>query len=576
MVEATCPRSEYPRPQLVRESWINLNGKWMFEIDQGKSGRERGLAESRELAGSILVPFCPESALSGVGHTDFMSAVWYKRAFELPASWKGGRVLLHFGAVDYAAEAWVNGISAGRHEGGYSSFSFDITKCLRAGSNLLTVCAEDDVRSGRQPRGKQSDRFGSYGCLYTRTTGIWQTVWLERVPEIHIASLRITPDARNGCVSAEALFNEHIAGGNISARVSLGGKAVAEKYAAVSGRRAQLHIELPAPRLWSPDDPCLYDLSLELSPDGSEPDRVLSYFGLRDVSWGGGAMHLNGKPLFQRLILDQGFYPSGIYTAPTDEELKNDILLGKAMGFNGARLHQKMFEERYLYWADRLGYLVWGEHASWGLDISGPEGLKRFLPEWAETLGRDYSHPCIVGWCPFNETHPGQDDAVLEQVYTVTKQLDRTRPVIDTSGYVHTETDIYDVHDYSQDVEGFASRYEELAHGEVHQNFAGREQPYRGQPYFVSEFGGIWWNPDRQDEAAWGYGERPASEEEFLRRFEGMVNALLGNPKVCAFCYTQLTDVEQEVNGLYTYDRKPKFDAGTIRRIVSAKAAVER
>jgi beta-galactosidase/beta-glucuronidase len=296
------------------------------------------------------------------------------------------------------------------------------------------------------------------------------------------------------------------------------------------------------------------------------------------VSFDDCKMYINGKAVFQRLILDQGFYPDSIYTAPTDDALRGDIELSMAMGFNGARLHQKMFESRFLYWADKLGYIVWGEHASWGLSLSNPNGLERFLPEWLETVERDYSHPSIIGWCPFNETgdqHTIQDDSILATVYAVTKQLDGTRPVIDTSGYLHVITDIYDVHDYDQNTETFAARYAGVKTDEdVHRNYPLRER-YDGQSYFVSEYGGIWWNPEQKDNKAWGYGERPRTEEEFLKRYEGLTMALLNHPGMCAFCYTQLTDVEQEVNGLYTYDRKPKFDPAIIREINMRKAAIE-
>ena len=300
---------------------------------------------------------------------------------------------------------------------------------------------------------------------------------------------------------------------------------------------------------------------------------------------------INGKPVFQRLVLDQGFYPEGIYTAPTDMALKNDIEISMGLGFNGARMHEKIFEARYIYWADKLGYLVWGEHANWGLNITTPMGLERFLPEWMEALERDFNSPALIGWCPFNETWDRkftlpengswdpkgirQDDEVLRIVYNVTKMVDKTRPVIDTSGNYHVVTDIFDIHDYEQDPEKFAEKFEPMKNGgKPFVNYPDR-QKYEGQPYFVSEYGGIWWNPEQKDGKAWGYGQRPKSEEEFLKRYEGLTSILLRNPKICAFCYTQLYDVEQEVNGLYTYDRKPKFDAKIIREINSRKAAIE-
>ena len=569
------PRPEHPRPQFVRTEWFNLNGTWDFCIDSGRSGRARGLVSGQPFSDSILVPFCPESALSGIGCLDFMPAVWYRRVFSLPEDWTVGRILLHFGAVDYEAEVWINGQAAGKHRGGYTPFTLDITERLQSGENTMTVCAEDDNRSGLQPRGKQSAQYHSHGCDYTRTTGIWQTVWLEHVPDRYIVSLKLFPDLDAGSVHLEAVFNTHLEGAELAAEASFAGRPVGSASVQVCGRQARLTVRLSETHPWQVGDPALYDLTCSLA-GGSAPDRLTSYFGLRSVSWDGKAMLLNGKPLFQRLILDQGFYPDGIYTAPSDDELRRDIERSMALGFNGARLHQKIFEERFLYWADRLGYLVWGEHASWGLDISSPAGLERFLPEWLEALNRDVSHPAIVGWCPFNETNIRQDSQVLATVYAVTKALDPTRPVIDTSGYVHVVTDIYDVHNYDQDVAAFTARFAPLAEGgPAWVNTPGQEQ-YGGQPYFVSEFGGIWWNPRQTDGKAWGYGNRPENEAAFLRRFRGLVDALLDNPAICAFCYTQLTDVEQEVNGLYTYDRQVKFPPEQIRAIVSREAAIER
>ena len=577
MTEKNIPRSEHPNPQMMREAWMNLNGEWAFEMDFGRSGRERGLAQAEALSGKILVPFCPESRLSGVAYTDFMPAVWYSRTVCLPAEWrKSGRVLLRFGAVDYETEVWVNGVSVGTHRGGYSAFAFDITKHLRDGENRITVCAEDDVRSRRQPAGKQSSRVYSYGCSYTRTTGIWQTVWMEHVPETYIRALRILPDVANERVRVSVLLGGSAAEGLTAECTAL---YVGEEKAAAAvrahWRTAELWLSLPNPELWEAGHGRLYDLTVRLTRDGEAADTVQSYFGMRDVDLDGSAIRINGKIVFQRLILDQGFYPDGVYTAPDEAELKADIERSMAMGFNGARLHEKVFEPRFLYWADRLGYLCWGEHANWEMDESVEAALYRFLPEWEEIMERDYSHPCIVGWCPFNETRQGQIDGVIRAVYETTKRLDPSRPVIDTSGWHHVITDIFDTHDYNQDPAELAAHHAPAiekkcptAHNHV------SEKAWTGEtPYFVSEFGGARWSA-RTD--GWGYGDGPKTVEEFIRRYDGLVTALLDNPGVCAFCYTQLTDVEQEQNGLYTYDRKPKFDPAVIAASTSKPAAIER
>ena len=595
------PRPEYPRPQFTRTDWMNLNGTWQFEIDHGRSGRPRGLAGAASLSGSILVPFCPESELSGVGCKDFMAAVWYRRTFDLDPTWKNGRVLLHFGAVDYDAEVFVNGVSAGRHRGGYASFTLDITPYVREGENVLTVCAEDDNRTGLQPRGKQSSEYHSHGCDYTRTTGIWQTVWLEHVPSVYVAAIKYYPDAGNATVHMEVEFNAPATGGTFAAVAAFDGRTVGSASVKVAGSRCRLALPLSESHLWAPGEPRLYDLSLSLDgvrSDGTAfADRIESYFGLRTVTWDGHSIQINGKPVFQRLILDQGFWPDGIYTARSDEELRADIERSMAMGFNGARMHEKIFEARFIHWADRMGYLVWGEMANWGLDITTPMGLERFLPEWLESVKRDFNSPALVGWCPFNETwdapnalgagRTAQDDEVLRQVYLVTKAIDPTRPVIDTSGNFHVVTDIFDIHDYEQDVAKFAAKFEDMRTGgrmqadgtmerggTVFNTFPDRQR-YAGQPYFVSEYGGIWWNPEHAGSESWGYGERPRTEAEFLERYRGLTLAMLENPNICAFCYTQLTDVEQETNGLYTYARQPKFDPAVIRAINETRAAIE-
>lgn len=591
-MQNTIPRPEYPRPQMIRDQWINLNGEWEFEIDHGKSGKERKLFTANKLNGKIIVPFCPESRLSGVENKDFMPAVWYRKEFSIPDTWNLKRILLHFGAVDYETEVWINGVSAGKHRGGYSSFTFDITRLLVPGSNIITVCAEDDVRSGAQPRGKQSSKYYSNGCDYTRTTGIWQTVWLECVPEEYISSLKYIPDPENGCVHIEGSFTGEVTGYSLEVKAYFAEKNVGSSSAYITGKRVSLTVNLTEQHLWGPGEPNLYNLEISLCKGNECVDKIASYFGLRSIALRDNAILINGKPVFQRLVLDQGFYPDGIYTAPTDEDLKKDIELSLGLGFNGARMHQKIFEQRYIYWADKLGYLLWGEHGSWGLDITTSMGLERFLPEWMEAMERDFNSPSIIGWCPFNETWDKnyelpengawdpkgirQDDEVLRIVYNVTKMFDKTRPVIDTSGNYHVVTDIFDIHDYEQDVRKFAAKFEPMKNGGEAFNTYPQRQKYNGQPYFVSEYGGIWWNPEQKDDKSWGYGIRPMNEEEFIQRYEGLTNALLDNPGICAFCYTQLYDVEQEVNGLYKYDRTEKFDPEIFKRINSRRAAIER
>lgn len=556
------PRPEHPFPQFMREDWLNLNGTWQFEIDRGMSGFDRRLFESGTLASQINVPFCPESDLSGIGDKDFMTCVWYKRSVTLPASFKGKRTILHIGACDYFTTVWVNGKEAVNHRGGYISFSCDITDFLKEGENDITVRAIDDTRSGDQPVGKQCYAFHSQGCHYTRTTGIWQTVWLEAVPEAYIVSAKYYTSI-DGTVRIAAI-TKNAFGKTLKVKASFAGKTAAEASATIKADSTEITLKIDDPKLWFPGVPNLYDLDLCL-----EEDQVKSYFGIREVAYSDHRFYVNGKSVFGRFILDQGFYPDGIYTAPSDEALKHDIEMSMACGYNGARLHQKIFEPRFLYHADRLGYMVWEEHANWGLDIARIGAFKNFTGEWLEALERDFNHPAIIGWCPFNETQPNEDKELIKLIYNMTKSLDPTRPVIDTSGWVHVSgcCDMYDCHDYEQDPAIFKARYDKLMAGEKIDDNTPLDL------CFVSEFGGTWWSPGVK--GGWGYGASPADMDEFLRRYEGLVSALLANERLCAFCYTQLTDVEQEQNGLYTYDRRAKFPVEKIAAITSAKAAVE-
>ena len=574
---ASIPRPEYPRPDCAREQWQNLNGRWQFEMDPGLSGVARGLPGADSLSGEIVVPFCMESALSEMHHVDFMEGVWYRRTFSAPEAWAGTRIMLRFEAVDYHTRAWVNGTFVGQHRGGYSPFGFDITDALRRGDNVLTVFAEDDTRSPMQPSGKQAERYASHGCHYTRTTGIWQTVWLEPVPAAHIDRLHMTPDPESGVLRVDVHTSVAASGGSVRLVVSADGDTVADLTAPVVGTVARVNAQLRDVRWWSQADPFLYDVTVTMISPNGERDVVTSYAGMRNLGIRGMALLLNGKPKFQRLVLDQGFYPDGIYTAPTDDALRRDIEMSQAFGFDGARLHMRVFERRFLYWADKLGYLVWGEYPNWGIAHSNPATLARVHEEWTEVMKRDINHPSIVGWCPFNETARDQDADTLRAIFRTTKLADPTRPCIDTSGYTHTElTEIYDVHCYEQDPAKFTERFQPmLTGGETWRNFPDHDAAYAGQPYFVSEYGGIWWNPGQRGTDAWGYGDRPTSEAEFVERYRKLTTALLRHPMMCALCYTQLYDVEQEVNGLATYDRKVKFDPQIIRDINQQVAAIE-
>ena len=574
------PRPEHPNPQSVRERWENLNGEWSFAVDWSKSGRARDLKLGE--AGydkKIIVPFCPESELSGVGIKDFMPAVWYARKIEISATDLTGKVLLNIGACDWFCEVFVNGESCGTHRGGYSSFRLDITAKLKEGENTLVILAEDDTRSGLQATGKQSTWFASHGCFYTRTTGIWQTVWLEFVPRDYIKSFYVTADTENSI----AVVNGTTCGcGKISAVAYYEGKEVGSATAYACGSFS-IALPLSELHLWEIGCGRLYDLKLTFNDD-----TVTSYFGMRTVGFDGMKFMLNGKSVFQRLVLDQGFYPDGIYTAATEDALIKDIQISLDCGFNGARLHEKAFEPRFLYHADKMGYLVWGEYGNWGLDHSNPAVTDNVVPEWLELIERDRSHPALIGWCPFNETwdyegNKRQRNALLATVYKVTKAVDPTRPCIDTSGNFHVITDIFDVHNYEQDPKIFKETYLPLETEGVLTDRHSKRQTYRGEPVFMSEYGGIGLTEGCDDEygatanhtTTWSYGKAATCIAEYIDRYRALTDAMLDNSAMHGFCYTQLYDVEQEQNGIYTYDRRPKLDVSIIKEINTRKAAIE-
>ena len=581
MEKTIIPRPEHPEPMMQRENWQNLNGEWLFHTNPIGSA-EKVMIEPFATAPytqKILVPFCPQSKLSGIENKDFMRMVWYKRIITFTEEQLKGRVILHFGAVDYEATVYINGEKIGNHFGGYSSFKFDITDYAKVGENDLTLSAKDVMDN--IPRGKQChDSYNPYGCLYTRTTGIWQTVWLEFVPNAYIKTAKYYPDIKETAFDIELTLSK---AGTVTVEATYEGKPVGSVTKEADGNYLRLHLPLNEKHLWEPGHGRLYDLKLTLETE-NEKDVVSSYAGLREVALDGFKFKLNGKSIFLRTVLDQGYYPDGIYTAPTDEDLKRDIEMSMEIGFNGARPHEKIFEPRYLYHCDKAGYLVWGEHANWGLDINNGCGLLKFMPEWSEAVERDFNHPAIIGWCPFNETG-GQNSVtarrILKAVYEETKRLDPTRPVIDTSGFCHVMTDIYDQHDYQQNTEKFRESY--INYNGKQDSFKfddSRKQIYIPDlPFYVSEFGGLKWVPESKKtevpENAWGCGA-PETEDAFFTRYEEFVAALLEAPNIMGFCYTQLYDVEQEVNGLYTYDREKKFeDYSRITAANTKKAAIE-
>ena len=591
-VMAQIPRAEYPRPQFERSEWQNLNGEWSYTLDPVKTGWERGLKDSKGFDGKIMVPFAPESKLSGVEHKEFIPCIWYQREIAIPAEWEGKDILLNFGAVYYESEIYIDGKFIDRHFGGSDSFSVDITSFVKAGGkHSLVVNAKSDLRSRMQSAGKQSLRHGPFECMYTRTTGIWQTVWLEAVAPAGISRVKISTDIDRSMVAMEFTMRRNESGNMLTINVKDGDKVVASDCGPVaSGSVVMLPIKKA--KLWSPESPFLYDVEFELKDAaGKVIDRATSYFGMRKIHTDGNKIYLNNEPYYQRLVLDQGFYPDGVWTAPSDDALRHDIEMSKEAGFNGARLHQKVFEERFHYWADKLGYLTWGEAPSWGLDANDVEAARNFLMEWRNLVVRDMNHPSIVTWTPFNEEFwpdETQYPRFIVDIYTITKQLDPSRPVNTVSGGQHIVTDIWTEHHYEQNPDKLReiiyNNGKMFVRGHAvqarHRGNVGFNRPvlndpytfptYKGDiPYILDEFGGIKCmeaNPAK--DGAWGYGDAAQTKEDFYKRLEAQVRGLIEmSDKMWGFCYTQLTDVMQEQNGVYYYDRGVKYDMERVRKI---------
>ena len=547
------PRPEYPRPSLRRRDWINLNGEWRFAFDQPTFDR------------AILVPFAYQSALSGIGRPDLHDTVWYARRFVAPDA---DCLLLHFGAVDYRATVFINDVEVGCHEGGHTPFSIDITSALRPGDNELVVRADDPATDRTIPRGKQFWGERPEGIFYTATTGIWQTVWLEPLSQLHITSLRLRPTLDQGSLDFEVATSGPVA--QVDLAISLRGRSVGG-FGGVPGQGCVTLAEVVP---WAPESPVLYDVTARLLDEaGSELDRVESYFGLRTIEARDGHVHLNGEPYTQRLVLDQGYFPGGWYTAASDADLRRDIELAKAFGFNGARKHQKVEDPRWLYWADRLGFLVWAEMPNFHEHTV--EAEQRLLHELTAAIERDRDHPSVVAWVPLNEsfgfTRPLKDDVLatlLVRLYRLAHHLDGTRPVVSNDGWEHALTDLCTLHDYGPPAD-LRQRYRSLA---TALDPPGRPLPpylpgyqYRGEPVLVTEFGGVALRAD----AGWNYG-RAASADELVRTYADMMSALLQGP-VDGFCYTQLADIQQERNGLLSFDRRPKVEPSMIRPLTQER-----
>ncbi|OMF21179.1 glycoside hydrolase family 2 [Paenibacillus sp. FSL H8-0548] len=582
-------RNEYPRPQFERTSWLNLNGEWEFAYDDTNVGCDNRWYEGENFDRKIQVPFCYQSELSGIHEQAFHDIVWYRKNVELPSEYAGKRIILHFGAVDYEAKVWVNGHLVASHEGGHTPFQADVTAALQvSGKNIIVVRAQDYSKDVTLPRGKQYWKEKSEQVFYTRTTGIWQTVWIEAVNAAHVEHVRLTPDIDSNKIHIRSyikgteLYNSL----RLSIKISFEGELIAEDVIRVMAQEEEVSIKLHdfndhgLGRWWSPEKPHLYDVEFRLLDGEEELDQVKSYFGMRKISIEDGVICLNNRPYYMKLILDQGYFPGGVLTAPSDEMLRTDVGLTKQMGFNGARKHQKIEDPRYLYWCDKLGLLVWGEMAN-AYQFS-EQYVGRITKEWQEAVQRDYNHPCIVVWVPLNESW-GTPNILIDKrqqhhastLYYLTKSLDDTRPVISNDGWEHVKSDIYTVHDYECREEVLARRYAtpELA---IKSDPQGRKImipgfSYHGEPVQLSEFGGISYIQGSSE--GWGYSSAK-DNQDFLNRLTAVMRPVIAAGGLQGYCYTQLTDVEQEKNGLLTFDRVPKLPIETYRELVAGATPI--
>ncbi|MEH7504160.1 sugar-binding domain-containing protein [Neobacillus drentensis] len=587
-------RPEYPRPQFVRKEWLNLNGEWDFTFDDQNVGlKEKWFQKDHPFDQKINVPFAYQSELSGIQDSSFHDHVWYRREFTVPHDWNDQRVLLHFGAVDYRAWIYVNGQYAGFHEGGHVSFSLDITDQLTWGTETVVVRVEDPSTDETIPRGKQIWEEKSKAIWYTRTTGIWQTVWLEPVRPTSISKLRLTPDIDRGDIIVEFDILGNFLDKKADIEVSFKGEKIAKDSIEVFESYNKRSINLYNRKIfrtafhntgwnWSPENPHLFDIKITLKDDANQVtfDEVDSYFGMRKIHRENGMVYLNNKPYYQKLVLDQGYWPEGLLTAPSDDDLKKDIELALEMGFNGCRKHQKVEDPRFLYWADQLGYLVWGECPS--SPSYSEDAVARLTKEWIEIVERDYNHPSLVAWVPVNESwgvpfikgNKQQQHHSLAMFHLI-HSLDSTRLVISNDGWELTETDICAIHNYSHGSDEEKSKYEAFKETLATKEALLHSKPsghgvyadgfhHQGEPILLTEFGGIGFKVGEDN--GWGYTS-VKNVEEFTADYRRIMEAVYASNVLHGYCYTQLTDVEQEINGLLTYHREPKCELAKIKEM---------
>lgn len=566
------PRPEHPRPDFVRPDWLNLNGEWEFAFDDAKVGvAEKWFSIDKHFDDKIVVPFCYQCELSGVNVQDKHEVMWYRRSFEIPASMEGKQILLRFGAVDFECDVFVNGVKAGSHRGGYTPFAINVTDYVKAGENDLCVRVSDPYDCA-QPRGKQNWKDKWFGCWYTPTSGIWQTVYLEAAGAPYILTAHVTPDIDAGTATLRLTLNERPEKPvRADIEVSFKGEIYRVQSALLRERSQRIVIDMVSVEdlwefeKWTPKNPALYDVKITLDSG----DEVSTYFGMRKIEVKDGHILLNKGPLYQRLVLDQGYWPESLITPPSDEAIKADIEWTLKFGYNGARKHQKIEDPRYYYWADKLGLLVWGEVPS--AYVYSQETVHNLTDTLEGFIERDYNHPCIITWVPLNESW-GVDriyrDETMQScsnmLYYQAKALDGTRLVSSNDGWELTKTDIFGLHDYAPYGNILSKHFEdretiEKISCDSHMAWALGQEPTGKEAFMLTEYGGIAFD-DGSTDGAWGYHGKEKDEESFFKRYESLQKAALAIPYCRGYCYTQLTDVQQEINGLLTADRKPKVN----------------
>ena len=575
-------RTEYPRPQFERSSWMNLNGEWDFTFDDHNEGEHDAWYEEPTFDQTINVPFSYETKASGIEIETFHPYVWYHRTFNIPIDEKGKRTILRFQASDYITKVWVNGMFIGKHQGGNVAFSFDITNATNPETANTLVVKVEDSKNCCQPRGKQRWKDESFGCWYVQTTGIWQTVWLEFLNDHHIDHVKMTPQLDKNAIQLEyKLAGDVHEPLTVETNITFAGTLI--RQLTLKPKRATFGIEVDLTAevnewkimTWSPEQPNLYDVTFRLYHDDQLVDTVNSYFGMRKIDIKNGNVLLNNRPIYQKLLLDQGYWPDTMLTPPSDEALLEDIDKTLAMGYNGVRKHQKIEDARFHYWCDKKGLLVWSEMPS-TYEFSD-EAVTNVTQEWSDVVQQYYNHPSIITWVPFNEswgipqiTSNEKQQAFTEHIYHLTKSLDSDRPVIVNDGWEHTISDIITIHDYEELGAIFRERYADESVILNNNRPLGPDKfvfadgyTYQGQPILITEYGGIAF----VNESGWGYGNQVASEIDFLERFTHITDTIKSLPYVSGYCYTQTADVQQEVNGLLKADRTPKIALEKIREV---------